>query len=227
MGHVRFGGARGDEQGGRDLGVGHAQAHQPEHLAFAVGDPGQFPGLAVGTVLVGELPDQAAGDARRDHGVAGRDHADGGQDVLQCHVLDQEPARPGPQRAVDVVILVERGEHEHLGVRTGGVDQLGCLDAVHARHADVHDDHVGAGVPGEPYRLGSGSGLAGHVDIGGRSINLRNPARTSGWSSARMTWMITGPARAPAAGRRRGSHRRGAVRPRSRRRAARRARACR
>jgi len=171
----------------RDLGVGHAQAHQPEHLAFAVGDPGQFPGLAIGTVLAGELPDQAAGHARRDHGVAGRDHADGGQDVLQCHVLDQEPARPGPQRAVDVVVLVERGEHEHPGVRTGGGDQPGCLDAVHARHADVHDDHVGAGVPGEPYRLGSGSGLAGHVDIGGRSINLRNPARTSGWSSARMT----------------------------------------
>src|SRR6185437_3044766 len=67
----------------RDLGVGHAQAHQPEHLAFAVGDPGQFPGLAIGTVLAGELPDQAAGHARRDHGVAGRDHADGGQDVLQ------------------------------------------------------------------------------------------------------------------------------------------------
>jgi len=166
MGHVRFGGARGDEQGGRDLGVGHAQAHQPEHLAFAVGDPGQFPGLAIGTVLAGELPDQAAGHARRDHGVAGRDHADGGQDVLQGHVLDQEPARPGPQRAVDVVVLVERGEHEHPGVRTGGGDQPGCLDAVHARHADVHDDHVGAGVPGEPYRLGSGSGLAGHVDIG-------------------------------------------------------------
>jgi hypothetical protein len=128
----------------RDLGVGHAQAHQPEHLAFAVGDPGQFPGLAIGTVLAGELPDQAAGHARRDHGVAGRDHADGGQDVLQGHVLDQEPARPGPQRAVDVVVLVERGEHEHPGVRTGGGDQPGCLDAVHARHADVHDDHVGA-----------------------------------------------------------------------------------
>jgi carboxypeptidase C (cathepsin A) len=108
MGHVRFGGARGDEQGGGDLGVGHAQAHQPEDLAFAAGDPGQLPGLAVGTVLICELPDQAAADARRDHGVAGRDHPDGGQDVLQGHVLDQEPARPGPQRAVDVVILVER-----------------------------------------------------------------------------------------------------------------------
>jgi DNA-binding NarL/FixJ family response regulator len=89
-----------------------------------------------------ELPDQAAGDARRDYGVAGRDHADRGQDVFQCHVLDQEPAGPGPQRAVDVVIVVEGGEHEHPGAGAGGGDQLGCLDAVHARHADVHDDHV-------------------------------------------------------------------------------------
>ena len=51
-------------------------------------------------------------------------------------------------------------------LRVAGGDQLGCLDAVHARHADVHDDHVGAGVPGELDRLGSGSGLAGHVDVG-------------------------------------------------------------
>src|ERR1700722_4095522 len=166
-GHVRLDGACGDIQGGGDLGVGHAQAHQPEHLTLAVGDPGQLPGLAVGTVLAGELPDQAAGDPRRDHGVADRDHADGGQDVLQGHVLDQEPAGPGPQRAVDVVIVVERGEHEHPGVRARRGDQLGGLNAVHARHADVHDDHIGAGVLGEPYRLDSRSGLAGHVDIGG------------------------------------------------------------
>jgi hypothetical protein len=63
-GHVGLGGARSDIQRGGDLRVGHAQAHQPEHLAFAVGDPGELPGLAARTGLVGELPDQAAGDAR-------------------------------------------------------------------------------------------------------------------------------------------------------------------
>ena len=103
----------------RDLGVGHAQAHQPEDLAFAVGDPGELPGLAARTGLVGELPDQAAGDARRDHGVAGRDHADGGQDVLQCHVLDQEAARTRPQRGVHVIVVVERGEHDDPGLAAG------------------------------------------------------------------------------------------------------------
>ena len=66
----RLGGAYCDVQGGGDLGVGHAEAHQPEHLAFAVGDPGELPGLAVRTGLVGELRDQAAGDAGGDDGVA-------------------------------------------------------------------------------------------------------------------------------------------------------------
>jgi hypothetical protein len=87
-------------QDGGDLSVGHAEAHQLEHFAFAVGDLGEFPGLVAGAGLVGELPDQAPGDARRDDGVAGRDHADRGQDVVQCHALDQESACSGPQRAV-------------------------------------------------------------------------------------------------------------------------------
>ena len=94
MSHVRFGGARGDVQGGGNLGVGHAQAHQPEHLAFAVGDPGQFPGLAVGTVLAGELPDQAAGYARRDHGVAGRDHAEAVRMSSSAMSLTRNPLAP-------------------------------------------------------------------------------------------------------------------------------------
>ena len=156
----------GDVQGGGDLGVRHAEAHQPEHLAFTVGDPGERTGLGAWAGLAGELRDQAAGDAGRDDGVAGRDDADCRQEVVQRHVLDQEPARPGPQRAVDVVIVVERGEHEHVSAQVAGGDHLGCLDAVHARHPDVHHDHVGVGVPGELDRFGSGSGLASHVDVG-------------------------------------------------------------
>ncbi len=165
-GHMGLGGACADVEGGGDLGVGHAEAHQLEHLAFAVGDPDELAGPAAGSGLAGELRDQAAGDARRDDGVAARDHADRGQDVLQSHVLDQEAAGPGAQRAVNVVIVVERGEHEHARARIVGGDQLGCLDAVHARHADVHHHHIGVGVPDQLDRIGSGSGFAGHVDAG-------------------------------------------------------------
>jgi hypothetical protein len=82
-GYVGLGGARGDVQGGGDLGVGHAEAHQLEDLAFAVGDLGELPGLGVWTGLASELRDQAAGDAGGDDGVAGRDDADRGQDVFR------------------------------------------------------------------------------------------------------------------------------------------------
>ena len=58
-------------------------------------------------------------------------------------------------------------------MRTGGGDQLGCLDAVHAGHADVHDDHVGAGVPGRADPPGSVAGLAGGGH-GGTSSATRN-----------------------------------------------------
>ncbi len=36
----------------------------------------------------------------------------------------------------------------------------------HLGHADIHHHHVRVGVPDQLYRLGAGSGLAGHVDIG-------------------------------------------------------------
>lgn len=77
-------------------------------IAFKFGNGQQFsaatkPGWAGSRlpprlVLGREPRDQAAGDAGGDDGVAGGGDADRGQDVLQCHVLDQEPARPGAAR---------------------------------------------------------------------------------------------------------------------------------
>jgi len=48
---------------------------------------------------------------RRDDGVARRDDADRSHDVFQRHVLDQETAGAGPQRAVDRIVVVEGGEY--------------------------------------------------------------------------------------------------------------------
>jgi hypothetical protein len=45
----------------------------------------------------GELLDQASGDARGDERVAGGDDTDGGEDVVEGHVLDEEPAGAGAQ----------------------------------------------------------------------------------------------------------------------------------
>jgi hypothetical protein len=93
-------GARADEQAGGDLGVGLAAADQGQHLLLAFGQALDLSPRLGRLGPVGELGHEAAGDDRRDQRVADGDHADRGQDVLQRHVLDQEPARPGAQRGV-------------------------------------------------------------------------------------------------------------------------------
>jgi len=55
----------------------------------------------------------ALGDGRRDQGVAGGDDVDGGDQLLRRDVLEQEAAGAGAERIVDVLVEVERGEHEH------------------------------------------------------------------------------------------------------------------
>ena len=63
--------------------------------------------------LAGEVRDQAPGHRRGEQGLPGCHHADGGYQFRGGSVLEQETARAGPQRRVDVVVEVERGEHEH------------------------------------------------------------------------------------------------------------------
>jgi hypothetical protein len=61
----------------------------------------------------GEAGDEAPGDTGRDERVACGGDTDRGQDVVQGHVFDQEPAGAGPQRAVDVLVGVEGGEDDY------------------------------------------------------------------------------------------------------------------
>ena len=53
----------------------------------------------------------------REQRVAGRRHPDRGDQVGARRVLEQEPARPGAQRLVHVVVEVERGQDDHLRAR--------------------------------------------------------------------------------------------------------------
>src|SRR4051812_22043734 len=57
-----------------------------------------------------ELRDQPSGDGRCEERVAGRDHADRVQQLARPGVLEQEPARAGAERGVDVLVEVEGGE---------------------------------------------------------------------------------------------------------------------
>src|SRR5580700_11895610 len=58
-------------------------------------------------------------------------------------LFSAKPLGPRTQRLEDVFVQVEGGQDEHPG-RAGGPcpgDQAGCLDPVHDRHPDVHEDH--------------------------------------------------------------------------------------
>ena len=58
-------------------------------------------------------------------------------------VLQQEPARAGPERPQHVLVRVERRQHDHLGRVRPRADPGRRGDAVHARHPDVHQHDVG------------------------------------------------------------------------------------
>ena len=91
--------------------------------------------------------DQAAGDGRRQQRVAGADQPDGGDQVLGRDVLEQEPAGPGGQRRVDVVVEVERRQDDHAG--SVGVGRPGCGGSPPARPSPA------SGCPSAPRRAGS------------------------------------------------------------------------
>src|SRR5439155_1693571 len=60
-------------------------------------------------------------------------------------VLDEEAAGAEADGFEDVLVELEGGEHQHLDAAqlVVGVDTAEGLQAVHPRHADVHEDHVG------------------------------------------------------------------------------------
>ena len=130
---------------------------QAEHLELARGDRLE-PAGACAAARARELLDQPLGDRGSDQGVSLGDDPDRLDQPLRSDVLEEEPLTSGPQRLVDVLVEVERGEHEH---RDGPVFCLcvgqhapGRLEAVHARHLDVHEHDVGArgGEPGRRRR---------------------------------------------------------------------------
>jgi hypothetical protein len=121
-----------------------------------------------GARAAGELLDQPPGDGRREQRSAGGHDADRGHELLLGDILEQEAARPRAQRLVDVLVEVEGGEHEHARP-VGHRDAARGLDAVDARHADVHEHDVGQCLPRARDRLGAVARLADDLDVGLRA----------------------------------------------------------
>ena len=85
------------------------------------------------------------------------DDVDRFKQPLAWGVLEQEPRRSGAEHAEDVLVEVERREHEHSWPRldVGAGQTCRRLDAVGPGHADVHQHHVGSQLAGALDRLGA------------------------------------------------------------------------
>ena len=59
-------------------------------------------------------------------------------------LLDEVPLRPDAQCPHDVFVVGEGGQEHDAGVVVGAEDELGGIEAAHAGHLDVHQQHVRA-----------------------------------------------------------------------------------
>ncbi|GAA0379432.1 hypothetical protein GCM10009530_32570 [Microbispora corallina] len=88
------------------------------------------------------------------------------QEMRSWGRLQQEPAGSGVQRGVEVLVAVERGQHDHAdgepGVRE---DAPGGGDAVDAGHSDVEEDHIGPVQQGLADCLLPVARLGDHLDV--------------------------------------------------------------
>ena len=151
------------------------RATRPSDLALPLGQlvehrrVGPRLGPWIGRTRPREPLDEAPGDARCQQRVARSDDADGLDELLGRHVLEEEAAGAGTEGAVDVLVEVERGEDDdahaiELGVRRD--DRRGG-DAVEAWHAYVHQQDVGVGGAGELDRCVTVGGLTHELEVGG------------------------------------------------------------
>lgn len=109
----------------------------------------------------GEAFDQASRHGRCENRVTASGRLpDGGDNVFPGHVLEQKAAGSHAHRGVDIVIEVERGEHEHadLLIRTHAEDALGRLESIQAGHTNIEQEHVRQLTRGEFNRLLSALG---------------------------------------------------------------------
>jgi hypothetical protein len=100
-----------------------------------------------------------ARDRGGERGVPGDDRAHGLDDLVGGGVLEQEAAASGAQGVDDVFVEPEGGEDEDALAR----QPPGGLDAVHDRHADVHQHGVGRVLRGGLDRLLAGARLGGRT----------------------------------------------------------------
>ena len=85
--------------------------------------------------------------------------------LVRLGVLEQEARRAGFEGRHDARLLDEAGDRDDLDVRVRGLDPHRRVDAVDARHHEVHDDDIGSQAGGLFDRPGAVRGLADDLEI--------------------------------------------------------------
>lgn len=110
------------------------------------------------------------------------DGADRPRDLIRLRALADETAGTRAERGDHVLVLLERREDQHARLRERGVgaDRGGRVDAVHRRHADVHEHHVRPGLAGERDGLCTVGGLTHDHDARLGAQKLRHTRADEG-----------------------------------------------
>src|SRR5581483_2373828 len=90
-------------------------------------------------------------------------------------VLRQETARACAQRLHDGAVVAVRREDDDVRLRSALADATRRLDAVAARHAEVHQDDLGAQPFDERDRLLAVGGAADDLEVGQQPEQRREP----------------------------------------------------
>ena len=115
--------------------------------------------------LVGEPRDQPPRHARCEQRVACGGHADGVDELASRCVLQEEPTGTCGKRGIHVLVEVEGREDDHLGGGLQCAHPPGRLEAVHARHPDVHEHDIGCELFSPSDGISTVDGIPDHTDV--------------------------------------------------------------
>ena len=154
-----------------DLLVGQPVGHRDEDLALAVGEAVVLGGatrLRQGGELLDQPPGDATGRAARLRRRRPRSPRAAGSGRVSLSRKPLAPARSASCTSASSSKVVSTSTCVRRAGRVGH-DPPGRLEAVHPRHPDVHQHHVGRRTTAQLQRRGPVAGLADDLDVVGSS----------------------------------------------------------
>ena len=112
-----------------------------------------------------QLLDHRRRDVGREERAAARSTADRVDDLVALGILEDVARGPGHQHLAHGALLLEPGQRHDLERGMLGLQPACGLDAVHLRHADVHQHDVGRQLVHEPDRLDAAGRFADDLEV--------------------------------------------------------------